>query len=86
MELRQREDHQELVLQLEHEAQARRMCLTFQGIIGFEFQPQNFQPMPLYLERVRHFEVLVGVFPVCVPAPLIRRMSLMMNGRSLRLI
>ena len=28
------------------------MRLTFQGTIGLEFQPQNFQPVPLSLEIV----------------------------------
>jgi len=44
--------HQTLILQLNDEAGDRQITLTFQGIIGLEFLPRGFQPIPLYLEVV----------------------------------
>lgn len=52
MELCQAETHQTLTLEMEHDTEAVQMLLTFAGVIGFEFNPYNFQPVPLYLEVV----------------------------------
>ena len=53
--------HQTLILQLNDEAGDRQLTLTFQGIIGLEFLPRGFQPIPLYLEvALLHKSVLDG--------------------------
>lgn len=50
LDLQQNEDSQTLILKLEHETEARRLMLRFEGVIGLEFSPNGFQPVPLYLE------------------------------------
>jgi hypothetical protein len=52
LELQQSEQHQTLVMELEHQTRTRQLLLRFEGVSGLEFLPSNFQPVPLFLEII----------------------------------
>lgn len=51
-DLKQAEEYQTLILELEDETESGLLTLTFEGIHELGFLPRGFQPIPLYLEIV----------------------------------